>query len=226
MRRFHILAMAAAVALLSAAAPSVWAQAVQYEIDPVHSSAQFSVRHLMVSNVRGEFAKVTGTVVYDPKNLKASSVEAVIDATTINTHEPKRDAHLKSPDFFDVAKYPTLTFKSKKLQEAGKGKLRVTGDLTIHGATREVVLEVEGPSPEVRIGKNVKSGASASTTISRKDFGLTWNRALEAGGWVVGDEVKITLEIEMGREVEAPAVEKPAGGAAPRSAIGASKHAK
>jgi len=218
MRRFHILAVAAAVALLSAAAPSVWAQAVQYEIDPVHSSAQFSVRHLMVSNVRGEFAKVTGTVVYDPKNLKASSVEAVIDATTINTHEPKRDAHLKSPDFFDVAKYPTLTFKSKKLQEAGKGKLRVTGDLTIHGATREVVLEVEGPSPEVRIGKNVKSGASASTTISRKDFGLTWNRALEAGGWVVGDEVKITLEIEMGREVEAPAVEKPAGGGKSRGA--------
>ena len=218
MRRFHILAVAAAVVVLSAAAPSVWAQAVQYQIDPVHSSAQFSVRHLMVSNVRGEFAKVTGTVVYDPKNLKASSVEAVIDATTINTHEPKRDAHLKSPDFFDVAKYPTLTFKSKKLQEAGKGKLRVTGDLTIHGATREVVLEVEGPSPEVRIGKNVKSGASASTTISRKDFGLTWNRALEAGGWVVGDEVKITLEIEMGREVEAPAVEKPAGGGKSRGA--------
>jgi len=218
MRRFHILAVAAAVVVLSAAAPSVWAQAVQYEIDPVHSSAQFSVRHLMVSNVRGEFAKVTGTVVYDPKNLKASSVEAVIDATTINTHEPKRDAHLKSPDFFDVAKYPTLTFKSKKLQEAGKGKLRVRGDLTIHGATREVVLEVEGPSPEVRIGKNVKSGASASTTISRKDFGLTWNRALEAGGWVVGDEVKITLEIEMGREVEAPAVEKPAGGGKSRGA--------
>ena len=218
MRRFHILAVAAAVVVLSAAAPSVWAQAVQYEIDPVHSSTQFSVRHLMVSNVRGEFAKVTGTVVYDPKNLKASSVEAVIDATTINTHEPKRDAHLKSPDFFDVAKYPTLTFKSKKLQEAGKGKLRVRGDLTIHGATREVVLEVEGPSPEVRIGKNVKSGASASTTISRKDFGLTWNRALEAGGWVVGDEVKITLEIEMGREVEAPAVEKPAGGGKSRGA--------
>src|SRR3970040_484536 len=109
---------ARAWAVLSAPAPSVLAQPGQYQIDPVHSSAQFSVRHLMVSNVRGEFAKVTGTVVYDPKNLKASSVEAVIDATTINTHEPKRDAHLKSPDFFDVAKYPTLTFKSKKLQEA------------------------------------------------------------------------------------------------------------
>lgn len=222
MRRFHILAVAAAVALLSAAAV---AQAVQYQIDPVHSSAHFSVRHMMVSNVRGEFAKVTGTVVYDPKNLKASSVEAVIDATSINTHEPKRDDDLKSPNFLDVAKYPTLTFKSKRVEKAGKGKLRVTGDLTIHGVTREVVLEVEGPSPEVKIGKNVKSGVSANTTISRKDFGLTWNRALEAGGWVVGDEVKITLEIEMGRKVEAPAAEKPAG-AAPGSAAGVSKNAR
>lgn len=208
MRRFHILAVAATVALLSAAAV---AQAVQYQIDPVHSSAHFSVRHMMVSNVRGEFAKVTGTVVYDPKNLKASSVEAVIDATTINTHEPKRDDHLKSPDFFDVAKYPTLTFKSKKLEKAGKGKLRVTGDLTIHGVTREVVLEVEGPAAEVKAGPMLKSGASAATTIKRKDFGLEWNRALEAGGWVVGDEVRITLEIEMGRKTAAPA-EKPAEG--------------
>ena len=136
MRRFHGLAVATAVALLSAAA---MAQAVQYEIDPVHSSAQFSVRHLMISNVRGEFAKVTGTVVYDAKNPQASSVEAIIDATGINTHEPKRDEQLKSPDFFDVAKYPTLTFKSKKVEPAGEGKLRVTGDLTIHGVTREEI---------------------------------------------------------------------------------------
>lgn len=223
MRRFHVLAAAVALALLSAAAV---AQAVQYQIDPVHSSAQFSVRHMMVSNVRGEFAKVTGTVIYDPKNLKASSVEATIDATSINTHEPKRDNHLKSSDFFDVANYPTLTFKSKKLEKAGKGKLRVSGDLTIRGVTREVVLAVEGPSPEVKMGPSIKSGASASTTINRKDFGLAWNRALEAGGWVVGDEVKITLEIEMGRKAEAPAAEKPAGAAALRSASGASKNAK
>lgn len=202
MRRFHILAVAASVALLSAAA---LAQAVQYEIDPVHSSAQFSVRHMMVSNVRGEFAKVTGTVVYDPKNLQASSVEATIDASSINTHEPRRDDDLKSPNFLDVAKYPTLTFKSKKVEAAGEGKLRVTGDLTIHGVTKEVTLDVEGPSPEVKMGANIRSGASAVTTISRKDFGITWNRALEAGGWVVGDEVKITLEIEMGRKVAAAA---------------------
>jgi len=210
MRRFQMLAVTAAVALLSAAAV---AQAVQYEIDPVHSSAQFSVRHLMVSNVRGEFAKVTGTVVYDPKDLRASSVEATIDATSINTHEPKRDDHLKSPDFFDVAKYPTLTFKSKKVEPAGEGKLRVAGDLTIHGVTREVALDVEGPSPEVKVGPNFKAGASATTTINRKDFGLTWNRALEAGGWVVGDEIKITLEIEMGRKPAPPAPAKSSGAA-------------
>lgn len=199
-RRFHILAVAA-VALVSVGAA---AQAVEYQIDPVHSSAQFSVRHMMVSNVRGEFAKVTGTVVYDPKKPEASTVEATIDASTINTHEPKRDDHLKSPDFFDVAKFPALTFKSTKVQKAGKGKLRVTGDLTMHGVTRPVVLDVEGPTEEVKAGQNVKAGASAATTISRKDFGMIWNKVLEAGGWVVGDEVRITLEIEMQRKA-APA---------------------
>ena len=210
MRRFSILAVAAAVALLSTAA---MAQAVQYEIDPVHSSAQFSVRHMMVSNVRGEFAKLSGTVVYDPKNPQASSVEATIDATSINTHEPQRDEHLKSPDFFDVAKYPTLTFKSSKVEKAGEGKLRVTGDLTIHGVTKQVVLEVEGPSPEVKMGGSIRSGASATTTINRKDFGLMWNRALESGGVLVGDEVKITLEIEMGRKAAAPAQQSEKAGA-------------
>ena len=136
-----------------------------------------------------------------PKNLKASSLEATIDATSINTHEPQRDEHLKSPDFFDVAKYPTLTFKSTKVAKAGEGKLRVTGDLTMHGVTKEVALEVEGPTPEMKIGKNIKSGASATTTINRTDFGIVWNRVLEGGGVMVGDEVKITLEIEMGRKV-------------------------
>ncbi len=211
MRRFHKLV--AAAVLLCAAASNGWAQAVEYQIDPVHSSAQFSVRHLMISNVRGEFAQVTGTVIYDPKNLKASSVEATIDATSINTHEPKRDEDLKSSNFFDVAKYPTLTFKSTKVEPAGEGKLRVTGDLTIHGVTKAVALEVEGPSPEVKMGANIKSGASASTTIHRKDFGLTWNRVLEGGGVVVGDEVKITLEIEMGRKAAAPAQKSEQGGA-------------
>ena len=171
----------------------------------------------MISNVRGEFAKVTGTVVYDAKNLKASSVEAIIDATTINTHEPRRDDDLKSPNFFDVAKYPTLTFKSKKVEAAGAGKLRVTGDLTIHGVTKEVVLDVEGPTPEAKMGPNIKAGASAVTTINRKDFGLVWNRVLESGGVVVGDEVKITLEIEMGRKAPAAAPAKSSGAASKNS---------
>src|SRR5574341_1753243 len=208
MRRFLMLMVVAATAVALCATADLWAQAVEYQIDPVHSSAYFSVRHLMVSNVRGEFDKVTGKVIYDSKNLKASSVEATIDATSINTHEPKRDDHLKSPDFFDVAKFPTLTFKSKKVEKAGKGKLRVTGDLTIRGVTREVVLDVEGPVPEVKMGPNVKSGASASTTINRKDLGLMWNLALESGGWAVGDEVKITLEIEMGRKLAPEKSEK------------------
>ena len=199
MRPFHILAVA--VGLLSAAA---MAQTVQYEVDPVHSSAQFSVRHLMISNVRGEFAKVTGTVIYDPKDPKASSVRATIDATSITTHDAERDDHLKSPDFLDVAKFPTLTFKSRKVEPAGEGKLRVTGDLTLHGVTKEVVLEVEGPSAEVKMGPSIKAGASATTTINRRDFGLMWNRVLEGGGVVVGDEVKITLEIEMKRTAPAP----------------------
>lgn len=202
MRRLQVLAVAAAVALLSAAAAG---QAVRYEIDPVHSSAHFSVRHMMVSNVRGEFAKVTGTVVYDPKKPQASSVEATIDAASINTHEPRRDDDLKGPDFFDVAKYPTLSFKSTKVEPAGEGKLQVTGDLTIHGVTKQVVLAVEGPSPEVKMGPNLKAGASASTTIDRRDFGMTWNRILESGGLLVGYEVRITLEIEMGRKAAAPA---------------------
>ena len=216
MRRLHGLAVLAAVVLLSAAA---LAQAVQYEIDPVHSSAQFSVRHMMVSNVRGEFAKVTGTVVYDPKNPKASSVEATIDATSINTHEHKRDDQLKSPDFFDVAKYPTLTFKSTKVEPAGEYKLRVTGDLTIHGVTKQVVLDVDGPNPEVKMGGDVKTGASATTTIDRRDFGLTWNRVLEGGGLVVGNAINITLEIEMGRKAEAPAPAKPSGAASKNSLV-------
>jgi polyisoprenoid-binding protein YceI len=125
-----------------------------------------------------------------------------------------------------VAKYPTLTFKSTKVERAGDGKLRVTGDLTIHGVTKQVVLDVEGPSPEVKMGGNIKTGASATTTIDRRDFGLTWNRVLEGGGLVVGNAVKITLEIEMGRKAEAPAAEKPAGAAALRSPIGASRNAK
>ena len=175
-----------------------------YEIDTAHSSAQFSVRHMMVSNVKGEFNKVTGTVVYDPKNPAASKIDAVIDVTTISTREPKRDAHLKSPDFFDAAKYPAITFQSKSVLIAN-GKLQVRGNLTMHGVTHEVVLTVEPPSPEIKDPYGLlRTGTTASTKVNRKDWGLNWNAALETGGVVVGDEVTITLDVEMTRKPSAP----------------------
>ena len=176
------------------------AQPVTYVIDSSQSSAQFSVRHLMVSNTKGEFSKVDGTLVFDSKNPAASKVEAVIDATTINTREPKRDAHLKSPDFLDVAKYPTLNFKSKQVSKSGD-HLLMKGDLTIRGVTKEVVLTVEGPTPEIKDNRgNVKIGASATTKINRRDFGVVYNQLVEAGGVVVGDEISITIDIEATRK--------------------------
>jgi polyisoprenoid-binding protein YceI len=176
-----------------------------YTIDPAHSSAQFSVRHMMISNVKGEFSKVSGTVVYDPANLAASRVEAVIDASSLNTRVEQRDKHLKSADFFDVEKYPTLTFRSKQITKAS-GKLLVKGDLTMHGVTREVTLEVEGPSAVMKdpMG-NLRLGASATTTINRKDWGLTWNKALEGGGVLVGEDIAITLDIEAFRKAASAA---------------------
>lgn len=173
-----------------------------YTIDPAHSKAQFSVRHMMVSNVRGEFTKISGTVDYDQQNPTAIRIDATIDATSINTGEPKRDAHLKSPDFFDTTKHPVLTFKSKSARKTGFG-LAVTGELTIHGVTREVVLDVEGPTTEIKdMMGSLRRGATATARINRRDFGLTWNAALETGGLVVGDQVSITIDVEA---VRAPA---------------------
>ena len=172
-------------------------QAVTYTIDPTHSTAEFKVRHLMVSNVRGEFSGVTGTVVIDASAPENSRVEATIDAKTIHTRDEQRDTHLKSADFLDVEKFPTITFVSKKIT-GSDGEWKVTGDLTIHGVTKEVTLDVEGPSPEAKDPwGNVKTGASATTKISRKDFGMVFNMALETGGVMVGDEVTITLELEL-----------------------------
>ncbi len=169
-----------------------------YKIDPAHSSAHFVVRHMMITNVRGSFASVQGTVVYDPENPADSSVEAVIDAASIKTNEEQRDAHLRSPDFLHAEQFPTITFKSKKVERLNEDEAKVTGDLTIHGVTREVVLKVDGPTPETKdpFG-NIRSGASATTRIKRSDFGLTWNAALETGGFLVGDEVKIELEVSL-----------------------------
>ncbi|HEX2660743.1 MAG TPA: YceI family protein [Polyangia bacterium] len=184
------------------AAPSTAsASARRYDIDSSHSSASFKVRHLMVSNVRGEFGAISGTVFIDDVDVTRSSVEVSIDASTINTHDAKRDEHLRSADFFDVAQFPTLTFKSKRVQPGKGGDLFVTGDLTIHGVTREITLDVEPLSPEVNDPwGNVKRGASARARVNRKDFNLVWNATLDGGGVLVGDEVSITLEVELGRK--------------------------
>lgn len=167
-----------------------------YKIDPAHSSAHFVVRHMMITNVRGGFSGVQGVIEYDPDHPAASTVDVTIDAGKINTLDEQRDAHLKNADFLDVAQYPTMTFKSKKVSPNGDGEWKVTGDLTIHGVTKEVVLNAEGPTPE---GKdpfgNTRIGASAATKIKRSDFGLTWNAALETGGILLGDDLKIEMEV-------------------------------
>ncbi len=197
------LSRTAAVAALSGAAFSlpVAAQAARYEIDADHSTAQFAVKHMMVATVRGEFTMLSGVVNIDDKNLKQSSIEATFDAGTINTRVEKRDAHLRSADFFDVAKFPKVVFKSTAVKKTGAGTYAVTGNLTLHGVTKAVVLAVESPANEVKDPYgNVKRGAVATTTINRKDFGLNWNVALEAGGVLVSDAVKVTLELELVRK--------------------------
>lgn len=189
----------ALAALLAAAAPALADHHVStWSIDSAHAHSSFTVRHLVITNVRGEFGKTTGTVTLNDKDVTKSSVEATIDASTIDTRVADRDTHLKSPDFFDVANHPNITFKSTKVEKTGKDKLKVTGDLTIKGTTKPVVLMVNGPTAEVKDPwGNVRRGISASTTINRKDFGLTWSKVTEAGAVVVGDEVKIEIEAEL-----------------------------
>jgi len=184
--------------LLSALA--IPALAADYNIDSAHTAAQFSVRHLMVSNVRGSFKKVAGKVVFDEANPSATVVQATIDVSTVDTGEPARDTHLKSPDFFDLAKYPTMTFVSRSASRTGQG-LDVSGDLTLHGVTKPVVLHVSGMTPEIKDPWGMlRRGATATTVINRLDFGLVWNKNLDGGGVVVGDEVTITLDIEAARK--------------------------
>lgn len=179
--------LAAAVVLVAAAA-----QAQTWQIDPNHSATQFAVRHLAVSTVRGQFNKTTGTVVYDPANPAKTSIDATIDAASIDTRIERRDNDLRSPNYFDVAKYPTLTFKSKRVEADGTGKLKVIGDLTIHGTTKEVTLDVSnivGPSKDARGTERI--GATATTKINRRDFGVS------GGGAVVSDDVDITIDLEL-----------------------------
>jgi len=185
-------ALAAAISLPAAAATSTW------QIDPNHSAAQFAVRHLAISTVRGAFTKVSGTVQMDDKDISKSSVEVTIDAASVDTRVADRDKDLRSDHFFDTAKYPTLTFKSTRVEQVAPGMLKVTGDLTIHGTTKQVVLEVEGPTAPVKDPwGNQRAAASASTKINRQDFGVKWNATMDNGGVVVGDEVSITIDVEL-----------------------------
>ena len=169
---------------------------ITYKIDPAHSSAHFTVRHMMISNIRGSFGSVQGTIEYDADHPEQSRVNAAIDVNSISTLDEKRDEHLKSPDFFDAAQYPTITFQSSRIAKAGNGKWQIAGNLTIHGVSQEVMLDVEGPSAE---GKdpygNLRVGAAASTRIKREEFGIKFNATLDTGGLLVGDEVKIDLDI-------------------------------
>ena len=170
----------------------------QWEIDPAHSAAHFTVRHMMVSNVRGEFTRLSGVVQIDPRDITRSSVHAVIDASSISTREEKRDEHLRSADFLDVANHPTIEFRSTRVTREANGSLNVAGNLTIRGVTKEVVLHVEDGGIELKDPwGNTKRGATATTKLNRKDFGLQWNVALETGGIVVGDELKVEIDVEL-----------------------------
>ena len=187
--------LAVSVALPASAFAETW------KVDTAHASAQFSVKHMMVSNARGEFSNITGALELNTKDLSKSAVNIEIDVSSIDTGNEKRDAHLKSADFFDVGKHPKMTFTSTKVKAAGKGKLKVTGNLTMRGVSKPVTLHVEGPTSEVTTpwGSTVR-GVHATAVIDRKEWGLTWNKNLDAGGVVVGNEVKITLDIELIKE--------------------------
>jgi polyisoprenoid-binding protein YceI len=194
-RRIAVLSTIALVASLSALA-----QTSTWNIDPAHSTAQFTVRHLGISNVTGSFTKVAGTVVLNDRDITRSEVSATIDVNSVDTRVEARDKDLKSPHFFEVEKYPTIEFKSKKIVSSG-AKLQVIGDLTIHGTTRDVTLDVDGPTPELADPwGNLRRGISATTTINRKDFNLLYNNLVKTGEAVVGDTVKIQIDAEMVRK--------------------------
>jgi polyisoprenoid-binding protein YceI len=189
MTRILALALAAALPSAALAVPGTW------QIDPAHSGSHFAVKHLVISTVRGDFGKTTGTISLDEKDLARSSVEATIDVTTIDTKVADRDNHLKSPDFFDAANHPSITFKSRKVEKSGADKLKVSGDLTIKGTTKPVVLSVTYSKPVTGMGGETRRAFTAATRINRKDFGLAWSKTVEAGP-VVGDNVDVTIDVE------------------------------
>jgi polyisoprenoid-binding protein YceI len=171
-------------------AKSIW------QIDPAHTEVEFAVKHMMISTVRGRFADVSGTIALDEADLSGSSVEVELDVASIDTRQEDRDAHLRSADFFDVENHPKITFRSRRVEAAGDGRFRVVGDLTIRDQTREVVLEGADEGRATDPWGNRKAGFTAQTSIDRRDFGLTWNSALETGGVLVGNEIKITLDVQ------------------------------
>ena len=168
----------------------------KWDIDTTHSSVGFSVRHLLVSKVRGAFTKWSGSLLFDENAPGESRVEVTIDAASVDTHEPKRDEHLRSGDFLDVARFPELTFKSTRVESAGKGRFRVTGDLTLHGVTREVVLDVEDAGRVKDPWGGERAGFSATAAIDRKEFGIVFNQVLDAGGLALGERIDVAIEIE------------------------------
>jgi polyisoprenoid-binding protein YceI len=187
--------LAAAIPALATAQPATWT------IDPGHSAAQFTVRHMVIANVKGEFDGPVGTITFDPADLKSLKVDVTIATKSVNTRNADRDKDLRSDLFFDVAKFPKMTFKSKRAEPTGAGKLKLIGDLTIKGVTKEVTLDVEGPTQDIKdIWGERRIGATATTTIDRREFGLTYNRMLEGGGAVVGDTVNVTIDVEFTRK--------------------------
>ncbi len=197
----HSTRFAAFLAVVIFSASSALAQGVTYKIDSTHSEADFTIRHMAISNVHGRFGDIKGNITFDSFDPTKSIVEATIDTTTVDTGVAQRDTHLKSTDFFDVAKYPVMTFKSTSVKKDGDG-FDVAGDLTMHGVTKQIVLKVDAPSKE-QVGMDGKSharGFEATTTLNRKDYGLTWNGTLKSGDAALGDDIKIDISIEAGRQ--------------------------
>jgi polyisoprenoid-binding protein YceI len=192
------------VATVGMGVPASAQQVGEWTIDSNHTAAMFVARHMLVSNVRGQLGPVKGTIKWDGKDVRTIQADVIIDITQINTRVEARDNDLRSPNFFDVANYPTMTFKSTRAEAAGDGRFRLIGDLTIKGNPHEVVLEGEGPTPPMKMGNSMRVGASATTKISRKAFGLLWNKLLETGGAVVGDEIQVQIDIEAVQKIATP----------------------
>jgi polyisoprenoid-binding protein YceI len=192
-------------AVLGIGGPAYAQAANEWTVDTNHSAAQFAVKHLMVSTVRGQLGPVKGSITWDGKDVKTIAADVTIDVTGLNTRVEGRDKHLRSADFFDAENHPTMTFKSTRVEPAGEGHFRLVGDLTIRGNTHEVALEVEGPMPPIKQRNSLRTGATATTKISRKAFGLLWNNLMETGGAVVADDVQVQIDLEAIQKIAEPA---------------------